>query len=112
MSNVINPNFSYTFPGNLTSEIFLEPAVQHPDLLSVFRVITGVNYKQQLNIGRILGKVLKGAQGCGTLTRTADPVEVFNRELEVCQWEMYLEQCYDTFQQTILGEVLNANTPT
>lgn len=108
MSNIINPNYSYTYDGNLNTEVFIKPAVLHPDILQIFRVIPGIKYKQQLNIGFPLGKTVKGAQGCGDLSVTGDAVEIQNRELEVCRLEMYLEQCSDTFEATILGELLRS----
>ena len=113
MANVINPNFDYTYDGDLSTEVFIQPAVNHPDILQVFRVLNGINYKQQINITTPLGKVMKGSQGCGTPTVTGDPVNITNREVAVCDWELYLEQCHDTFQATVLGELLrnNVNEP-
>ena len=84
MSNVYNTNFDYTYDGKLTEEILVGPAVMHPDVLQVFRVIPGINYKQQLNLVNPLGKVMKGAQNCGTFQTTGDAVNIFNREVEVC----------------------------
>jgi len=109
MSNVLNPNFDYTYDGKLSTEVFIQPAVQNPDITSLFRVVPGINYKQQFNITTPLGKVMKGEQGCGTPVVTGDPVTIENRTVEVCAWEMYLEQCHDTFQSTIMGELLRAN---
>lgn len=109
MSNVLNPNFDYTYDGKLSTEVFIQPAVQNPDITSLFRVVPGINFKQQFNITTPLGKVMKGAQGCGVPVVTGDPVNIENRTVEVCDWEMYLEQCHDTFQATIMGELLRAN---
>ena len=66
MSNVLNPNFDYTYDGKLSTEIFIQPAVQNPDITSLFRVVTGINYKQQFNITTPLGKVMKGVISIGT----------------------------------------------
>ena len=103
MANVLNPNFDYTYDGTLSTQFFYDPIVQYPDLRSVFTV-RRVRYKEQLPIVAALGKVLKGAQGCGDLSTTGNAVNITNRTIETLPGEFYLEQCADTFEQTILDE--------
>lgn len=110
MSNIANPAYNYTFNGDVNKRMFIDPALKNPDILSLFSVENNVNYKKQLNIVGQLGKVTKGVQGCGTQATTGAPLSISNRTLEVCGMQVELNQCYDTFEQTVIGEMLNANT--
>lgn len=103
MANTLNPNFDYTYDGVLATQLFYDPIVSHPDIRQLFTV-RRVRFKEQLPIVAALGKVLQGAQGCGTLSTTADAVNITNRTIETCPGEFYLEQCADTFEQTVLDE--------
>lgn len=109
MGNITNTNFDYTYDGKLSLDVFIKPAVQNPMIQSLFTIRQGINFKEQLNLLSPLGKVMKGSQGCGTPVRTVDAINFTNRTLEVCAWEAYAEQCHDTFQGTIIGEMLNNN---
>ena len=107
MSNVLLTNFDYTYPGQLATDVLIKPAIQHPDALGLFRVLTGIRSKRQLHLVNQLGKTVKGAQQCGnTRVPTGEAVTITNRTVEVDKLEMYLEQCYDVFEDTILEEAL------
>lgn len=109
MANVVNSNFSYAYDGILTQEVLVKPAVTNPDVTQLFRVIPGVKSKYQLNLTTPLGKIVQGAQQCGNTRQvTGSAVEITNRELETCGMEVYLEQCYDVFQSTILERALRS----
>lgn len=109
MANILTTNFDYTYDGILTQDVLIKPAVMHPDTLSLFRVIPGVKSKYQLNLVNPLGKIVQGAQQCGNLRQvTGNAVEITNRTLETCGMEVYLEQCYDVFQNTILERALRS----
>ena len=103
-NNVVLTNIDYTYPGKLSEQVLIDPAINAPDIQSLFTVRTGIAYKEQLNTAAQLGKILKGGQGCNSVV-TGDPVNITNRTLETCEWEFYLEQCADVFNSTILGEV-------
>lgn len=105
-NNILLTNFDYIYDGILSTEVFIEPAVRAPMITDLFTVRTGIKYKEQLNISQQLGKILKGGQGCNQQV-TGDPVNAFNRTLETCLMEVYLEQCSDVFEATIMGELSN-----
>lgn len=104
MSAVLGQALDYTYNGQESNEIFYKQAVMYPDLMRVFRVMTNIPYKKQLNLLNPLGKILQGAQGCGTLQTTGDRINITNRTLETCPGEFYLEQCAEVFEQSIFDE--------
>jgi hypothetical protein len=104
-NNILTQGFDYTYNGIESTEIFIKPAIMHPDTLSLFRVESGIKYKKQLNLLNPYGKVFQGPQGCGTPVVTGQGLTVTNRTLEVKELELYLEQCGDVFQGTILDEL-------
>lgn len=108
MANTLLTNFDYTYPGQLATDVLIKPAIQHPDALGLFRVLTGIRSKRQLNLVNQLGKTLKGAQLCGnTRVPTGEAVTITNRTIEVDKLEMYLEQCFEVFEDTIIEEALD-----
>lgn len=108
-NNVLTTNFNYTYDGDLSTEIFIKPAVMHPDTLQLFRVIDNVKYKRQLSRLNPFGKILKGRQGCGQPVVTGNGINVTNRTLETCKMEFYVEQCVDVFEATVLDNLTNSN---
>lgn len=107
MSNVLLTDFSYTYPGQLATDVLIKPALQHPDALGLFRVIPGIRSSRVLNLVNQLGKTVKGAQLCGnTRVPTGEAVTITNRTLTVDKQELYLKQCYDVFENMILEEAL------
>ena len=107
MANVLETGFSYTYPGLLTQEVIVKPAIQAPELQSLFRFMVGIKSTKQLSIVDPLGKITKAAQACGSTKEiTGDGVIISNRTLETVGLEVYLKQCYDAFYDTILQEGL------
>lgn len=105
--NVLLTDFDYTYPGQLATDVLIKPAFEHPDALGLFRVLTGIRSKRQLHLLNQLGKTVKGAQQCGnTRVPTGEAVTITNRTVEVDKLELYLEQCYDVFEDTIFEEAL------
>ena len=109
MSNVLATGFNYTYPGLLTEQVLIKPALQDPGLTSLFRTRTGVKSKEQISLVDPLGYITKAAQACGVArTVTGDGVTISNRTLETTMLEVYLEQCYTPFQNTILERALRS----
>lgn len=107
MSNVLLTDFDYAYPGQLATNVLIKPAIQHPDALGLFRVLTGIRSKRQLHLVNQLGKTVKGAQLCGnTRVPTGEGVTISNRTVEVDKLELFLKQCYDVFEDTVLEEGL------
>jgi hypothetical protein len=106
-SNVLLTDFDYVYPGQLATNVLIKPALEHPDALQLFRVLTGIRSKRVLHLVNQLGKTVKGAQLCGnTRVPTGEGVSITNRTLEVDKLELYLEQCYDVFENTVMEELL------
>lgn len=107
MANAINTNFDFTYDGIQTTEVLVKPAVMHPDVASLFRVIPGITSKHQLNLLTQLGKTVKGGQDCGVKpTTTGGPASITNRELEVSPLQMELEQCGTALIGTVMERTL------
>ena len=107
MANILGTNFSYTYDGNLSEEILVTQAVQNPDIRDLFRVIDGIDHKEQLSLLSPGGKALKGAQACGAQSTTGAIENIYNREIEVTKVQMELIQCVDVFENTIIGKLKN-----
>lgn len=107
--NVVEDSFNYTYPGQLSTDLIYKPSVNVPDITQIFTVREGVRSKQQLLLAGFLSdKIIKAYQGCKGTTLTSDEqASIFNRTLEVTQLEVFLEQCADTFDETILEEWKN-----
>lgn len=107
MANVLGTNFNYTYPGLLDTQVFVKPSIQTPEL-GMFRILTGIESKQQLNLLNPLSRGVKAYSGCGTRTETGTGVSITNRTLEVTELESYYENCKDIFEQTIFETALRA----
>ena len=108
-ASVVTDNFNYTYDGQLSTDILYKPSVSTPDFTRLFTVRDGVRSKQQLLLaGNLSDKIIKLYQGCKNVTLTSSAqVTIFNRTLEVAQLEVFLEQCADVFDETILEEWKN-----
>lgn len=108
-ASVVEDSFNYTYDGQLSTDLIYKPTVSVPDITRVFTVRQGVRSKQQLLLAGFLSdKIIKTYQGCKGMELTStEQANIFNRTLEVTQLEVLLEQCADTFDETILEEWKN-----
>jgi len=111
MANTLTPNFNYTYDGITSTEVFYKPTVLTPDVLQIFKVLTGVKSKQQLNLVAPLSNITKADQGCGT-TETGTGIQITNRTLETCSFEVFLSQCYDVFEGNVMENLLKSGNGT
>lgn len=102
-------NLNYTFPGELTNEILFEPLIKNAKISDYAQIVKGVKFKKQLHISAHKSKLVKKYSACGTRTLTNPTgVDLYNRELQTYEAEMYDTQCKDTFEGTFFGESIPA----
>lgn len=106
MANIITPDFSYTYDGQLLEEILLKPTIDTIDVSRIFTVMDGINYQRRLMVAPPLQKIIKAYQGCNRTFTTAES-PVFDRVIEVKDIEANLAFCTDELENTILIEMTN-----
>ena len=107
MANAVTIDFDYTYNGQDATEMLYKPSVQTPDILRLFKVITGIKNKHQLTLASNISNIVKAYSGCGTRTASGT-VALDNRTLTVNEVQVFLEQCKDAFENTMYEEFLAA----
>ena len=107
MADVLGLDFDYTYPGKLSTDVFVKPSIDTPDL-SIFRILTDIQSKQQLNLRNNLSKIVKAYSGCGDRTVTGTGLNITNRTLEVTELEMFVTECKDALETSVFEAGLNA----
>jgi hypothetical protein len=107
MANILSTDFNYTYDGKLSTDVLIKPSIMTPDVLALFTVYPEVKYKQPISLTGTLEKITKAYAGCSrTLTGTG--IDITNRTLETKQLEIFIEQCSDAFEATILSQALKS----
>ena len=106
MPNVIEENFDYTYPGQMALDMFYAPSIQTPEINALFTPRTGIKSKQQLPTPQVLSKIVRKYTNCGTYSSSGGPVDISNRTIEVDDFEFRVDQCSDTFEQSVLEQLL------
>jgi hypothetical protein len=102
MASALETNFSYTYPGILTTEVFFKPVEDSPALSDLAIIDQGISYKKQYNVLPQLSKILKPYDGCArTFSGTQ---EITNKTLETKEFEANLEWCKDDFTNYLTNE--------
>lgn len=101
MSNVITTNFSYTYDGIVGTDILIKPSIMTPEIMQIFTVLPGIKYKQQIGLSNTLSKIVKKYSTC-TRTETGDGVALTNKELATTRLEVFLSECVDAFDSTVM----------
>lgn len=104
-NSMYTPNFSYTYPGKLNTELIQKPKINTPGLSELFRIIQGVRCGQYVNLVQPLTSVLsKGTADCAPTYTQAGSIT--DRKLETGQYEINLSFCKKEFQATcnVLGD--------
>lgn len=100
MANILVQNLNYTYNGKESTELFFKPSVMTPDFKQLFRVIDDIQSKKQLNLVGNLRNIVQKYDGCARPEPSAG-IDITNRTLEVTELEVFLEQCKDTFEDSI-----------
>lgn len=106
MVSILETNFSYTYPGILTTEIFYKPTLQAPALSDIFTIDQGISFKKKYNLITQLDKILKPYTGC---TRTFNGNRQFITDTEVVVKEFNVAEswCKDDFTNYLTGRYNN-----
>lgn len=99
MANVLVENLNYTYNGKESTDLFFKPSVMTPEF-SIFRIMDDIQSKKQLNLVGNLRNIVQKYEGCARPTASSG-LDITNRTLEVTELEVFLEQCKDTFEDSI-----------
>lgn len=102
MASILETNFSYTYPGILTTDIFYKPTLQAPALSDIFTIDQDIKYKKQYNLVTELNKIVKPFTGCGTTPNT-DIQNITNTEVVTKEFQMYEAWCKTDFTDQLSG---------
>ena len=106
MANAVELSLNYTWDGITATDLIYKPSVITPEIQSIFTVVEGVKSKKQLYLPANLEKIVKANQGC---SRTASgSATISNRTLEVAELQVFIEQCYTEFSETVFEEALKS----
>lgn len=99
-NSMFTPNFSYTYPGALTTELLQKPKLDTPNITDFARVIPGVRSGQVLNLVQPLTRVLqKGTADCEpTYTQSGS---ITDKKITTGLFEINLKWCKKEFQQLL-----------
>lgn len=104
-NSMYTPNFSYTYPGKLNTDLIQKPYINTPSFSDLFTVIQGVRCGQYLNLMQPLTSVLtKGSATCApTYTQSGS---ITDRKLDTGLFEINLSWCKKEFQAVcnVLGD--------
>lgn len=105
MASALETNFSYTYPGILTTEVFFKPTEDSPALADLAIIDQGISYKKQYNVLPSLTKVVKPYDGCARSFSGSQ--DITNVTLETKEFEVGLEWCKDDFTNYLTGAYNN-----
>lgn len=89
---------SYTFPGDLPTELFRKPSIGTPALSEMFNIRQNVRTDEYLVLVGQLEKILKAATGCNPTYTTAGTFS--DRQLTVAKFEANHQWCKSDFIST------------
>ena len=100
----IQHEFSVSYKGIEAQKLFFEPIFT--DILNIgdFTVLPDVVYKRKLQYVDKLEKIVRKNTGCGF--SAAGNFGITEREIDVDEVKINIEQCYDEFKSTVLQEKL------
>ncbi len=100
MATALTTDFTYTYPGILTTDLYFKPILDDSPSLSDIAIIdSGISFKKVYNVVPGLNKILKPYVGCA---RTYNgTVAIGNVMLETKEFELNLEWCKDDFTQQL-----------
>lgn len=103
-----SPNFSYTYPGVLKTELFQKPKIETPALSDFGRIIQGIRSGEYINLVQPLTSALvAGSATCTPTYITAGSIT--DRKITTGLFEINMEWCKKQFQNigstpNILGD--------
>lgn len=102
MASILETNFSFTYPGILTTEVFFKPTVDTPALSDIFTIDQGINFQKRYNVLPGASNLLQPYTGCGqTYSNTAN--NITDVMLQVKQFAVRKSWCVDDFTDWLTG---------
>ena len=101
--SIVETNFSFTYPGLLTTELFYKPTLSSPALSDIFTIDQGISFKKQYNVIPGLSKVIKPYTGCGGSNTNSSRDLISNVELVTKEFRMQEKWCKDDFTGQLSG---------
>lgn len=96
-NSMYTPNFSYTYPGILNTELIQKPKINTPPIGEFATVMQGIRAGQYLNLVQPLTSVLsKGTASCAPTYSQAGSIT--DRKIETGLFEINLSWCKKEFQ--------------
>lgn len=96
-NSMYNPNFSYTYPGMLNTELIQKPKINTPAISDFATVMQGIRAGQYLNLVQPLTRVLeKGTAACEPTYTQAGSIT--DRKIETGLFEINKSWCKKEFQ--------------
>lgn len=96
INSMYTPNFSFTYPGKLNTELIMPPQINTPALSDLFTIRQGIRCGEYLNLVQPLTSVLtKGTADCAPTYTQAGSIT--DRKLETGLFEINLEWCKKEF---------------
>lgn len=97
MNSMYTPNFSYTYPGMLNTELLQKPKINTPAISDFFKVMQGIRAGQYLNLVQPLTRVWsKGTASCAPTFSQAGSIT--DRKIDTGLFEINLSWCKKEFQ--------------
>ena len=100
----ITRKFSVNYKGIEANELFFVPIFTDIMQLGDFTIMPDVVYKRKMQFVNTLEKIVQKNTGCG-FTPSGD-FGISEREVDVDEIKVNIEQCYDEFKNTVLQEKL------
>ena len=101
--SIVEPNFTFTYPGILTTDIFYKPTLSSPALSDLFTIDQGISFQKQYNVVPGLSKILKPYTGCGASNSNGSRVQIGAATLTTKEFRMQEKWCKDDFTQQLTG---------
>ena len=103
MADVLNVDVAWC--GQQANEVLIKPTFNTPELTAEFRIILDIKSKRQLALDTILAGVVRPSVGCGRDV-AGNVVDIFDKELSVCDLKVNLNQCAKNLANTFMEEWL------
>lgn len=100
--SILETNFSYTWQGELTLDLFYRPTLGTPALSEIATVDTGSKDKKRYNIVPELNKILKPYTGCDQVV-TGSSLDITDKYIQLKQFRMKEKWCKDDFDSKLTG---------
>lgn len=101
MASALETNFSYTYPGILTTEVSFKPTEDTPALSDLFTIDQGIKWRKRYNLLLQLDKILKPYGGCARVFSGSQ--NITDTFVETKEFGIGLEWCKDDFTDQLTG---------